>query len=233
MSKTKVNSHVKAVLFDLGNTLYDKEQYLKVSFDNVAAHLEEKLKLEKKITLKLLNRIWKIRTSHYEFLFKDLLEIFGIYSAKSLDELISVYHNTKGKLLPYKGVTQLLDYLKKKYKIGLVTDGHPQMQRNKVKLLGWDKPRKPFDVIIYTADYDKSYMKPNPFVYQLAAEKLGVTPKETVFVGDNPYDDFVGAKEIGIFTVRVLQGEFKSIRLDKSHEADVVINDITQLKKIL
>ena len=204
-----------------------------MSFNNVANHLNKKLHLDKKMTLELLERIWKIRTSHYEFLFKDLLDVFGLYSATLLDEILDIYHNTKGRLASYPGVSQLLTHLKIRYKIGLVTDGHPIMQRNKVKMLGWEKTGKPFDVIVYTADYAKAYLKPNPFVYQLSAEKLGVTPKETVYVGDNPYDDFIGAKETRIFTIRVLQGEFKTIRLDDAHEADISINRISELNKVL
>lgn len=233
MKKIKLPPDTKAVLFDLGNTLYDKEQFLTMAFHNVADHLNKTLHLDKKIILELLNRIWKIKTSHYEFLFKDLLEVFGIHSAKLLDELLDIYHNTKKRLIPYPGVPELLAYLKKHYKLGLVTDGHPVMQRNKVKMLGWEKPGEPFDVILYTADYAKAYLKPNHFIYQLGAEKLGLTPKETIYVGDNPYDDFVGAKETRMFTIRVLQGEFKAIRLDTSHEADITVDRVSELKKLL
>jgi len=223
----KLPSNIKAVLFDLGNTLYDKEQYLKGAFKEVAQKSEH---IDPQIVLDLLYRIWKVHTSHYEFLFKDLLDILGIYSAKLLDEMLRIYHNHKCRLRPYSGMPQLLKTLKKHFKIGVVTDGHPQMQRNKIAALGWTKT---FDVLIYTADYDKSYLKPNPFVYQLAIEKLGVKPRETIYVGDNPYDDFIGAKEIGIFTIRVLQGEFKKIHLDQEHEADLTIKKIVQLKELL
>lgn len=231
MSKCKLRPfNIKAVLFDLGNTLYDKEQYLSGAFKQVAVHLSRHHKLNFESTLALINRIWRVHTSHYEFLFRDLLEILSIYSARCLDEVLRVYHTYKCRLKPYPGVVQFLKGLKKDYKIGLVTDGHPRMQRNKVALLGWQRM---FDVIVYTADYDKSYMKPNPFVYQLAMEKIGAKQGETVYVGDNPYDDFEGARRAGIFTARVLQGEFKSIRLDLKHEADVTIKNIKDLSRLL
>jgi len=233
MGKLKLLPGIKAVLFDLGNTLYDKRQYLTASFKSVVKHLNETRGIDEKSTLLLLNRIWKVQTSHYEFLFKDLLDILGIHSAKLLDEILNVYHNTKVKLSPYPGVRELLGYLKKHYKLGLVTDGNPVMQRHKIKSLGWEKQGRPFDVIVYTADYGKSYLKPNHFVYQLATEILGWTPEETVYVGDNPYDDFIGAKEIGIVTVRVMQGEFKTVQHNRDYEADMAINHIRDLRKIL
>ncbi len=241
--KGRALPEAKGVLFDLGNTLYDKMQYLDASFKNVANYLHKKRYLDKKLTLELLYRIWKIKTSHYEFLFKDFLEIIGVYSppsasqaaggAKLLDDVLRIYHSGTARIKPYKNVPLLLAYLKKYYKIGLLTDGHPQMQRLKLKTLGWEKAGKPFDAIVYTADYEKPYLKPNPFVYQLAVEKLGLKPGETVYVGDNPYDDFAGARETGIFTIRVLQGEFKSVRLDKKLEADMTLNNIGELKNIL
>lgn len=231
MNKRKsLPPNIKAILFDLGNTLYDKQQYLDGAFRNVAHYLKEQLDLDLKSVLDLLYRIWKVHSSHYEFLFKDLLEILGIYSARSLDKTLHIYHSHKCRLKPYPGVTTLLANLKKHYKIGVVTDGHPQMQRNKIRALGW---KKMFDIIIYTADFDKSYLKPNPFVYQLAMETIGAKGEETIYVGDNPHDDFKGARQVGIFTIRVLQGEFKNIRLDQAHEADVTIKNIRDLSGLL
>jgi putative hydrolase of the HAD superfamily len=230
-SKSLKKHQVKAILFDLGNTLYDKNQFMESAFKEVAAFLQKKYKFGRSILEELILRIWKIHRSHYEFLFKDLLEIIGIYSVTQLDQVLDVYHNHKPKLKPYPGVPGLLKSLKKHYRIGLMTDGHPRMQRNKVKAFGW---KETFDVIVYSAEHLQEYLKPSPLVYQLAAKKLKVRPSETVYVGDNPYDDFKGARQLGIFTVRVLQGEFKDIRLkNKGREADRTIKRITDLKKLL
>ena len=230
-SKSLKKHQVKAVLFDLGNTLYDKNQFMESAFKEVAAFLQKKYKFDRSILRELIHRIWKIHRSHYEFLFRDLLEIIGIYSVTQLDRVLDVYHNHKPKLKPYPGVSGLLKSLKKRYRIGLVTDGHPRMQRNKVKALGWEKT---FDAIIYSAEHLQEYLKPNPLVYQLAVEKLKVRPSETVYVGDNPYDDFKGTRQLGLFTGRILQGEFKDIRLkNKGREADRTIKKIADLKKLL
>ncbi|MEK7449172.1 MAG: HAD family hydrolase [Planctomycetota bacterium] len=229
-NKPLKNRYIKAVLFDLGNTLYDKRQFMESAFKEVAVFLEKKYKLNRPAGLELIRRIWKIHTSHYEFLFKELLDILGIYSVSRLEKVLSIYHHHQPKLKPYPGINEFLKALKKKYQIGLVTDGYPWMQRNKIMALGWEKM---FDVIIYAAEHLPEYRKPSSLIYQLAAEKLGRRPEETVYVGDNPYEDFKGARQIGIFTIRVLQGEFKDIRLTKGDEADMAINKITDLRKVL
>ena len=222
--------HIKAILFDLGNTLYDKNQFLKQAFAEVVKYLAKNHNLNYRNTYALINRIWKIKTSHYEFIFDDLLRILGIYSAELLTKTQERYHGFKPAIKPYPGVKPMLNALGKKYRLGLVTDGHPTMQRNKIAALGLTKS---FDTTIFTADYSPQYKKPNPFVYRLAMEKLDATPQETIYVGDNPYDDFKGARELGIFTVRVLQGEFKTVRLNNGYEADVSIKNIKGLTKLL
>ncbi len=224
------NKPIKAILFDLGNTLYDKNLFVKQAFADVVKYLAKNHRLNYRDTYNLLNRIWKIKTSHYEFIFDDLLRILGIYSAELLTKTQEAYHGFKPAIKPYPGVRPMLNALGRKYRLGLVTDGHPAMQRNKISALGLNKS---FDTIIYTADYSPQYKKPNPFVYRLAMEKLDAIPQETIYVGDNPYDDFKGARELGVFTVRVLQGEFKAVRLDADYEADVSINNIKGLARIL
>ena len=44
--------------------------------------------------------------------------------------------------------------------------------------------------------------KPHPAVFEAALAKLGVEPKDAVFVGDRRYEDMRGAKELGMTTVQ-------------------------------
>jgi 4-nitrophenyl phosphatase len=48
--------------------------------------------------------------------------------------------------------------------------------------------------------------KPNPLVYQLAMERLGSTPSETLVVGDRLATDIAGAQMLGCRTALVLSG---------------------------
>ena len=56
-------------------------------------------------------------------------------------------------------------------------------------------------------------------------------PSEMVYVGDNPYKDFINIKKLGIRTVRILRGSFKDIKLDQSYEAEFTINSLDKLTK--
>lgn len=55
------------------------------------------------------------------------------------------------------------------------------------------------DVRCYTSEL--SHTKPHPIAFRRVLRDLGVSPAETVFVGDRPYDDIFGAKVNGMRTV--------------------------------
>jgi putative hydrolase of the HAD superfamily len=43
--------------------------------------------------------------------------------------------------------------------------------------------------------------KPDPRIYLLACDQLGVEPQETMFVGDGANDELAGAERVGITAV--------------------------------
>ena len=96
-------------------------------------------------------------------------------------------------------------------------------QKNKVRLLGVEGL---FDAVVYARENGMEFEKPNPDGYLEVLKVLKVRPDEAVCVGDNPYTDFYGAKKLGIKTARLFFGEFKNVRLDAAHEADVNLESL-------
>ncbi len=107
-----------------------------------------------------------------------------------------------------------------------------KFKRKKVQAL---KLEELFDSIIYTDKYGKDYWKPNVFGYKLALEEFQILPEEAVYIGDNPHKDFIGAKKVGIPTVRILQQgrEYYKVRLDKEYEADYEIRELQEIIDVL
>ena len=56
---------------------------------------------------------------------------------------------------------------------------------------------------------------------------------EAVCVGDDPYTDFWGAKQLGMRAVRVLCGEFKDVHLSEEYEAEIVLHNLAELLGLL
>lgn len=216
-------TRINAVIFDLDNVLYDEREYIKAAYRNIARFISERYGSEEELIYnKLLNDLQE-KTSMYPRLFNDLLLDLGL-DQKLLPDLLKIYSNTTLDLRLYSASERILAILKKQgIRLGLVTNGNPETQKNKVQLLQIEKY---FDSIVYARDTVKD--KPDPEVYKVILRALCVKPEEAVFVGDNPYTDFCGAKQLGVKTVRLLCGEYKDIKLAKYYEADITVETLDE-----
>lgn len=216
---------MKAIIFDLDNTLYDAEQYYQGAFRRIAEYLSKEYKhSEQKIYSELIN-LWKKKTSMYPHLFDDLLDSFNLKN--ELGNVIKIFNNYDGELKPYPDVISTLKELKKRNcKLGVITDGNVERQKRKINSLGLDGF---FDAIVFTKELDNP--KPSEIPFQEAINKLEVSPQKSFYVGDNPLIDFEGAKKMGMKTVRVLKGEFRNI--PKNRYIDYEINELKELLKVM
>jgi len=61
--------------------------------------------------------------------------------------------------------------------------------------------------------------KPDPRIYQLALEQLGVDPGEAIFVGDGANDELAGADRVGMRAVQVWKrDDWSGERIDSFEE---------------
>lgn len=96
------------------------------------------------------------------------------------------------------GGREALDALADEYPVGLVTNGSPEMQRQKLAGLGIADR---FEVTVF-AGYDTP-QKPHPEPFRSACEALGVAPSRTAYVGDSLESDVAGAEGAGLQSVLV------------------------------
>ena len=83
------------------------------------------------------------------------------------------------------------------------------------------------DHTIFSGDF--GMWKPSPQVFQHMMEILDVRPEETVFVGDNPREDILGAQGVGIRAVWLRNHEFP---LGDVHP-DAIIETLPDLLTVL
>jgi putative hydrolase of the HAD superfamily len=105
-------------------------------------------------------------------------------------------------------VPAALERLRARYRIGLVTDGDPGIQRAKLRALGLGDA---FDVVVLSDELGRGYRKPHPAPFTAALFALGVAPREALFVGDRPDKDVAGAAAAGMACIRVLTGEYDGL----------------------
>jgi putative hydrolase of the HAD superfamily len=212
---------MKAVIFDLDNTLFDVKQYFSGAFSDIATYLKEKHHLSSIEIYKRLMATWNEKTSMYAHLFDDLLGELGLDD--ELEKIVQIFNEYEGELKPYSDTIPLLTSLQKaEIKLGIITDGNPQRQMRKIRLLDISRF---FDVIILTKELGQSKLTEDPF--RKALHELGTIPECSLYVGDNPHLDFKGAKHIGLKTVRLMKGEFKN--MSKNEYIDYEINELKEL----
>ncbi len=95
-------------------------------------------------------------------------------------------------LLP-DAVKVLTALREKGYRLSILTNGHPQIQNRKLDISGL---RALTDDVVISGE--EGIQKPDPEIFRRAAFRLGVSPENCVFVGDNPKNDIVGSKNAGL-----------------------------------
>lgn len=216
---------MRAILFDLDNTLYDARKYFIGAFTVISEYLSGKYSIYQEVIYNELVKLWEKKTSMHPHLFNDLLYLFNI-NENEVEILVKIFNEYDGKLEPYPDAILTLQELKRRYyKLGVVTDGNVDRQKRKMELLGF---RHFFDVIIYAKEIDS---KSSPHPYFKALEELKTKPSNTFYVADNPLIDFEGAKKAGMRTIRLLRGEFAKVPGDKY--IDFEINRLDKLLEII
>jgi putative hydrolase of the HAD superfamily len=126
----------------------------------------------------------------------------------------------------YPHVREVLDVLRERYRLAVVTDAQSAYTRgelHKVGLLDY------FDPIVISGDH--GYRKPDRRLFQFALDGMGVAAENALYVGNDMHRDIFGAREAGMPTVMFESGQGKSAYLDCV--PDYRITDFRDLLKIL
>lgn len=218
---------VKAIIFDLDNTLIDfmkmKKEACKAA---VKAMIRKGLKLSfKKAYKKLMKTYFRVGIES-DKAFEKFLEEQGLKDERILAVGIQAYLEKKRKFLkPYPKVKQTLKKLKELgIKLAIVTDAPKLKAYQRIVSLGIDDF---FDFVIGKEDtgMEKAGLEP----LRLAIQKLSFKPKEIVLVGDSIERDIKPAKKLGIKTVLAKYGQEKKER----GKADFEIKRVEDLLKFI
>jgi len=188
----------RAVIFDLDDTLYPERQYAFSGFAAVAAAFREWLG-DPGEAVNAMRRLFD--TDHRPRVFDFLLAERGITETEELvRQMIQTYRAHVPILNLHPDADAVLGRLHGQYKLGLITDGPPVSQWDKIYALGLGAR---FDAIIVTSELGPDCAKPHPRAFELIARRLGVEAPRCVYVGDNASKDFIAPNGLGWTTVRV------------------------------
>jgi len=220
---------IKAVIFDLDNTLIDFMKMKKASCGKaVDAMIHSGLNLSKKKALKELYKIYYREGLEDKLIFQKFLKrITGEIDYRKLAHAIVAYRKARtGFLNPYPGTRKTLKKLQKKgLKLAIVTDAPKLKAWLRLAYMNLDDF---FDVVV--ALEDTGARKPSELPFRAALRQLKLKPDKCLMVGDNPKKDIEGAKNLGMHTCFAKYGcEDKP----KKVKADYIIKNIEELVNVI
>ncbi len=219
---------IKAVIFDLDNTLIDFYKMKKHSCSAaIDAMIGAGLKVEHNKATKVLFELYDKYGLEEKTIFQKFLKKITVkVDYRILANGIVAYRRVRaGFLEPYPNVDYVLLKLKSKgIKLGIVTDAP--------KLKAWIrlasmKLSNYFNAVVTFEDTKQR--KPSKLPFKAALNKLKLKPYECLMVGDWPERDIKGAKAMGIKTCFARYGNPK---VKKSY-ADYEIDDIRMILDIV
>ncbi|MCH8329332.1 MAG: TIGR02253 family HAD-type hydrolase [Nanoarchaeota archaeon] len=216
---------IKAVIFDLDNTLID---FLKMKKHSCSAAIDAMigagLNVEHEKAIKVLFELYGKYGMEEKTIFQKVLKkLTGKVDYRILANGIVAYRRVRsGFLEPYPNVDYVLLKLKGSgIKLGVVTDA-PQLKAW-IRLASM-KLSNYFDVVVTFEDTKQ--LKPSKLPFKAALKKLKLKPSECLMVGDWPERDIKGAKAIGMKTCFARYGNPKIKKTDADYE-------ISNLKMLL
>ena len=186
----------RAVVFDLDDTLYPYEQFRVSGFRAVAAHLARTRGSDERAVLDALLRSSRGADRNREL--QACLEVFAL-PADLLDELLGIMRDHTPRLILSLRASSALNQLRRAgWRIGILTNGEPDVQERKVDALGlWSA----VDTVVYATTCGTGNGKPDPAGFRDVAGLLEVKSDRVVFVGNDEICDVGGAIGAGMHAV--------------------------------
>lgn len=208
---------LQAIVFDLDDTLYLQKDFKISGFQAVATWMAHNGYGHRHVILKELLEILEHFGPSYPFMFDRLLERTALPTL-ILPELIQVFNEHNPEIALFPGVQELLSNLRKKFKLGILTDGRLSVQQAKIRSL---KLESLMDCILYSDTL--GMVKPAEPLFKWFENYFQLQGPSIAYVADNPIKDFSGAKKRRWITIRVLSGEHAKREANSGNDAEFTL----------
>jgi putative hydrolase of the HAD superfamily len=217
---------IRAVIFDLDNTLFDEREYVASGFHAVASRIAALTGAQNDAAYRFMQQ--EVERNGRGRVFDVTLGSFGVTPTPDLiEELVSIYRQNRPDIRLYPDAERVLDRLRGDYAMAIVTDGLPLMQRAKLNALGLSRWMDTF-----VCCWEIEAPKPDPRGFRLALEQLGVAPHQALVVGDRPDHDMAAARALGVPSVRLRRGRYADDE-PGDHRPDHEIDTLDELTDII
>lgn len=198
--------NIKWLFFDIGSTLVDESRAY-----------EGRLREAAELANVAYEYVYETAVRFYQENKKGDLEaikLLGVEKPKwrSEDELL--YHDAE----------ECLRRLSAQYSIGVIAN----------QSLGAAKRLEEFGILKYiklvVASAEEGLAKPDRRIFELALDRAGCEPGQSVMIGDRIDNDIVPARKLGMYTIWVKQGLYRYWNVTGEEEkADCEVNSLTEI----
>lgn len=223
------NNLVKAVIFDLDDTLYSEAKYISKAYKKIAQKVAKEYGEKTEELYNYLLNTRKNEGDRYvlQRLMKKYCNINNSVAENYIKNiLVPIYRNIKCDLSLYDDAKKTLNFLyKNNIALGLITNGGPDTQWNKIEQLNI---KYYFSEIIVTGEYfKKSNWKPSSKPFKLCCSKMNLKSSKCIYVGNDPKYDVKGAKKANYKDVYIISRDYN---LNDNYEIDFkIINSLITL----
>jgi YjjG family noncanonical pyrimidine nucleotidase len=221
------------VFFDLDHTLWDFEKNSALAIETIFKKHAINVDLQQflfhyvPINIKYweLYRVDKI--TQFELRLGRLKDTFQLLNYEIEDDKIIflseeyIEYLTKFNYL-FDGAIEILDYLKPKYNLHIITNGFQEIQGNKLKN---SNIQHYFDTV--TNSEMAGVKKPNPLIFEYAVKEAKATKSNSIMIGDCIDADVIGALNFGMDAILF------NIDTSKSYENIKQVSHLLELKNHL
>jgi putative hydrolase of the HAD superfamily len=218
---------IKHVFFDLDHTLWDFEKNSDLTFKkiflkhDINTDLIGFLKIYKPLNIEYWKLYREEKINKEELRYQRLKTAFDAINYEISDDLIDILAIDYIECLPdynhlFEGTFEILEYLKGKYELHIITNGFEEIQTKKMessRILDY------FSTLVTSESV--GVKKPNPKVFNYALEKANAQSNNSIMIGDSIEADIEGALSVGMKAIHV--------NFEKEKVNNVNFNTITSL----
>ena len=197
---------MKAILFDFGQTLVNSADGFKTAEKEAKEKLYADLDSEKVSWDAFLGKYRKRRKTFHQMSNFSRPAIWrAVYDAFACkpdpDKLIAwekhYWEQVKGHTIPFPETFEVMEALRKKYRLGLITNTQGQQNTGTHRIALFPELEGFFEAIVVAGEAGIP-PKPDPLPFRTCLEAMNIGPEEAVYVGDDWRIDICGARDIGI-----------------------------------
>lgn len=222
---------LRAIVFDLDDTLYPERSYALSGFAAVADWAEQTLGVPREEGFQLLEDYFEAGVRGDTF--NRWLEAHAMPVEPWVKEMVRTYRDHQPELEPFPETVAVLEQLQTRYQLALITQGHKAGQMRKLEALNLTDYFQP---AIIMGEEERQHWKPSTVPFERVLAGLNLEGTHASYIGDNPLKDFIGARQLGMATIRIRRpgGEHSRVEPpEPDYAADAEVGSLTEIETAL